>query len=123
MNALPDIREANVLREAVIVATEKNLDPPLGILSDGMLGGSVLDTSAGSLNVFNASGNIGNNNPIFPLFTVGSLQDAIARLETISNSIAQHFHIDKLIDFNNDTQMTYTAWQVYPLPPSFLYVG
>lgn len=112
MNALPDIREANVLREAVIVATEKQLDPPLGILDDGMLGGNSIDTSSGSVNVFNASANLGGNSPVFPLVTVGDLNTAIARLEALQETIAQHFFIDRLMDFNNDTQMTFGEAQI-----------
>lgn len=112
MNALPDIREANVLREAVIVATEKNLDPPLGILDDGMLGGSTIDSSAGAINVFNASGNVGGSSPVFPLVTVGSIPDALARLETLRDTIAQHFFIDRLLDFNNDQRMTFGETQI-----------
>lgn len=112
MDALPDIREANVLREAVIIATEKNLDPPLLVLNDGMLGGGVIDTSAGSITVFNASSGIGNNAPITPLITVGSIPDALQRLEELRQTIAQHFHLDRLIDFNNQTQMTFGEAQI-----------
>lgn len=110
MDALPDIREANVLREAVIIATEKNLDPPLGIMDDGALGGGVVDTSAGSISVFNGAMN--NGNPVFPLVTVGSIPDALARLESLRESIAQHFHLDRLLDFNNQTQMTFGEAQI-----------
>jgi len=112
MNALPDIREANALREAVIIATEKNLDPPMGVLDDGMLGGGYIDTSAGAVNVFNATGNIGGNSPVFPLVTVGSIPDALARLEELKQTIAQHFHIDRLLDFNNESQMTFGEAQI-----------
>jgi hypothetical protein len=112
MQALPDIREANTLREAVIIATEKKLDPPLGVIDDGMLGGGYIDTSAASVTVFNASNNIGNTPPVFPLVTVGSLEDALARLEKLEETIAQHFHIDRLIDFNNETQMTFGEAQI-----------
>lgn len=112
MDALPDIKEANVLREAIIVATEKNLDPPLGILDDGMLGGGTIDTSAGAINVFNATGGMGSGAPVFPLVTVGSIPDALARLEELKNNIAQHFHLDRLIDFNNETQMTFGEAQI-----------
>jgi hypothetical protein len=112
MNALPDIREANTLREAVIVATEKNLDPPLGVMDDGMLGGGSIDTSASAINVFNGSGNISGSNPVFPLVTVGSIPDALARLEELKQTISQHFFIDRLIDFNNDTQMTFGEAQI-----------
>lgn len=112
MNALPDIKEANVLREAVIVATEKQLDPPLGVLDDGMLGGNVIDTSAAAINVFNASANLSGNSPVFPLVTVGDLNTAIARLESLQETIAQHFFIDRLLDFNNETQMTFGEAQI-----------
>ena len=112
MFALPDIKEANILREAVIVATEKNLDPPLGVLDDGTLGGGAIDTSAGSISVFNASSQMGNRQPIFPLYTVGSINDAMVRLEELKESIGQHFYIDRLLDFNNDTQMTFGEAQI-----------
>lgn len=110
MDALPDIREANVLREAVIVATEKNLDPPLGVLDDGALGGGVIDTSAGAISVFNSTS--GSGNPVFPLITVGSIPDALARLEELKQSISQHFFLDRLLDFNNQTQMTFGEAQI-----------
>jgi hypothetical protein len=112
MNALPDVKEANILREAVIVATEKNLDPPLGVLDDGSLGGGVIDTSAGAISVFNASSQMGNKQPIFPLYTVGSINDAMVRLEELKESIGQHFYIDRLLDFNNNTQMTFGEAQI-----------
>jgi hypothetical protein len=112
MNALPDIKDANVLREAVIVATEKQLDRPLGVLDDGMLGGNVIDTSAAAINVFNASANLSGNSPVFPLVTVGDLNTAIARLESLQETIAQHFFIDRLLDFNNETQMTFGEAQI-----------
>lgn len=112
MNALPDIREANVLREAIIIATEKQLDPPLGILDDGMLGGNVIDTSPAAINVFNASAAVGSGNPVFPLVTIGDMNTALARLEALKETIAQHFFIDRLLDFNNDTQMTFGEAQI-----------
>lgn len=108
MDALPDIKELNVLREAVIVATEKELDPPLGLLDAGMLGGGVVDTSAGALTVFDAANNIGSAPPVFPINTVGDLNTALARIEDLRNSISQHFFLDRLLDFNNEVQMTAT---------------
>ena len=108
MNALPDIRELNVLKEAVIVATEKILDPPLGVLNSGILGGGVVDTSSGALTVFDGQSNIGNAPPVFPINTVGDLSAALNRIEALEQSIAQHFFIDRLLDFNNQTQMTAT---------------
>lgn len=108
MDALPDVREINALREAIIVATEKTLDPPLGLLNDGMLGGGIVDTSSGALNVFDIQGNVGGTPPIFPINTVGDMNTALVRITELRESIAQHFNIDRLLDFNNQTQMTAT---------------
>lgn len=106
MDALPDVLEANTIWEAVTIAIEKTLDPPLGVLDDGKLGGSEIDTSAGAINVFNISGRAGDKNPIFPLFTVGETKQSVQLLEQLSNSISNHFFLDRLLDFNNETRMT-----------------
>ena len=106
MTALPDASSLNSLNEAIIVATEKQLDPPLGVLDDGRLGGGTIDTSAGALNVFNSSGRLTGEKPVFPLFTVGELQSAEKLKEAFKQSIAQAFALDRLLDFNNQTQMT-----------------
>ncbi len=103
MMALPDIREANALREAVIVATEKVLDMPKGVLSDGVFGGGIIDTSPKAINVFNDTG---ANTPIFDIGAPPNIEAALSRLEELKNSIAQHFAIDRLLDFNNEQQMT-----------------
>ncbi len=108
MDALPDIREINALKEAVIVATEKMLDPPLGLINSGVLGGGLVDTSAGALTVFDAPGNLSNTPPVFPINTVGDLNAALARIQSLEQSIGQHFSIDRLLDFNNETAMTAT---------------
>lgn len=106
MDALPDVLEANTIWEAVTVAIEKTLDPPLGILDDGKLGGSEIDTSAGAINVFNISGRAGEKNPVFPLFTVGETKQSVQLLEQLGKSISDHFFLDRLLDFNNETRMT-----------------
>lgn len=112
MNALPDIKEANALREAVIVATEKILDMPIGVLDDGMLGSGYIDTSARAVTVFNASGNVGNTPPVFDIGTPPRIEYAEARLEKLRETISQHFNIDRLIDFNNEVQMTFGEAQI-----------
>lgn len=112
MSALPDIREANVLREAIIRATEKVLDPPLGILDDGMLGGGTVDTSASAINVFNGANNMNNRPPVFPIVTIGDMNAALRRLEALEQSISRHFLIDRLLDFNNETEMTLGEVQI-----------
>lgn len=112
MDALPDILEANVVAEALTVAIEKQLDPPLGLLDDGKLGGGTVDTSAGALNVFNPAGRLGADNPIFPLFTVGELQSADAHLQRLQSAIKEHFMIDVLLDFNIEKEMTLGEAQI-----------
>ena len=112
MAALPDILELNVVWEAVTLAVEKMLDPPLGVLSDGDLGGAVIDTSAGAINVFNVSGRAGQQQPIFPLFTVGELKAVDPLLEKLTKSITDHFFIDRLLDLNNETRMTLGEAQI-----------
>ena len=106
MTALPDVNTLNALKEALIVATEKQLDPPLGVLDDGRLGGGTVDTSAGGLNVFNASGRISGEKPVFPIFTVGEMQSSEKLIEQLQRGIMQAFSLDRLLDLNNETQMT-----------------
>jgi len=106
MVALPFACSLNALDEAILIASEKQLDPPLGVMDDGRLGGGTIDTSAGALNVFNASGRMTGEKPVFPLFTVGELQSAEKLREAFINSITQAFALDRLLDLNNQTQMT-----------------
>lgn len=106
MEALPDILELNATKEARISAIEKSLDPPLGVYDDSVLGNEEIDTSAGGINVFATSGRIANQNPIFPLFTVETIREADKSIEDLMQSINEHFNIDRLLDFNNETRMT-----------------
>ena len=106
MDALPDVLELNAIREMEIIATEKLLDPPLGVLDDGRLGANTIDTSAGAVTIFNISGRIGNQPPVFPLNTVGDLKPTKDRIEELKQSVSDHFMIDRLLDLNNETEMT-----------------
>jgi hypothetical protein len=106
MDALSDILEINATKEARISAIEKSLDPPLGVYDDSLLGNEEVDTSAGGINVFATSGRIANQNPIFPLFTVETIREADKSIEDLMRSINEHFNVDRLLDFNNETRMT-----------------
>lgn len=106
MDASPDILESNAIWESVTIAIEKNLDPPLGVLDDGRLGAGEIDTSAGAINVFNVAGRAGERNPVFQLNTVGEIKQTVNLLERLAQNIADHFFIDRLLDFNNQVQMT-----------------
>src|SRR3990167_7136319 len=106
MVALPAAINLNNLSESIIVAAEKQLDPPLALLDDGRLGGAVIRTGAGELSVLNASGRLGGEKPIFPLFTVGEMQSAKELKEQLIQEIMQSFFLDRLLDLNNKTMMT-----------------
>lgn len=106
MVAMPDILEANAVREAISVATEKQLDPPLAVYDDGSLGGGTIETSAGAINVFSVTGRINNGRPIEPIYTVGELQSSYNHIQDLKESINNHFYLDRLLDFNNETRMT-----------------
>lgn len=106
MLALPDAQSLNALTEAVLIASEKSLDPPLVVLDDGRLGGGVIDTSASAINVFNAAGRIGNEKPIFPIHTVGEFQQALEQQKELARKIMQAFFLDRLLDLNNNQAMT-----------------
>ncbi len=105
--ALPEAIELNAIWEALTVAFEKFLDPPMGLLDDGRLGGGDIDTSASAFNVFSVDAVVNNLSSIIaPLFTVGDPSGAIVLTEKLKESISQHFMLDRLLDLNNNVEMT-----------------
>lgn len=105
--ALPTIMELNAIWELVTIGAEKNYDPPLAVYDDGTFGGGTIDTSAGAINVINISGKLtANRSPIEPLFTVGKFDDIGVLIERLENTVKDHFMIDRLLDLNNEKQMT-----------------
>jgi len=106
MAALPDIIELNVIWETLTVAAEKLADPPQAILADGDLGTTTIDTSAGAINVFNIASRTGVAKPVIDISTVGDIQPLTLMVEKLTESITNHFLIDKLLDLNNETRMT-----------------
>lgn len=107
MEALSDVTEINAIREASIIAIEKSLDPPLAVFDDGTLGGGVIDTSAGAINVFSVSGrmNMGNHRPVEPIVEGGELNSTYARITELREEIKNAFFIDRLLDFNSQQRM------------------
>lgn len=106
MVAMADILEINAVREAISIATEKQLDPPMAVYDDGALGAGAIDTSAGAINVFSVTGRLNTGKPIEPLYTVGELQSSYTHIDTLKETINNHFYLDRLLDFNNETRMT-----------------
>lgn len=107
MFALPDIMEINAIWEALTLAIEKKLSPPLGVLSDGQLGGGDINTTAGAVNVFDISNHLNIDKPVFPLFTVGDMREVEYLIEKLEKAIEDAFSLDRLLDLNNEkTRMT-----------------
>lgn len=106
MVAMPDILAINAIKEAIEIATEKQLDPPLAVYDDGSLGGGNVDTSAGAISVFSVTGRLNAGKPIEPLYTVGELQSSYNYVDVLKETINNTFYLDRLLDFNNEQRMT-----------------
>ena len=106
MRAMPDVLQLNEMWEIVTLGAEKIADPPLySFFSEDM------DTSPGALNApawdHKMMQALGSRSPIGPVQDVGNLaflDGLIERLEAILNT---HFMIDRLVDQDNSTEMTY----------------
>ena len=110
MECMPDIIEANGLRQSAIVATEKNLSPPL-LISDEVSG--VVNTRAGGFTYRKTGGRLQSNGPaVEPLFTVGEMNTTFKRIAELREIIYQNFFIDRLLDLNNETRMTLGEAQI-----------
>jgi len=112
IDGMPDILLANAISEALIRATEKQLDPPLGVSDDAVLGNGTVDTSAGGLNVFSMSGRTPTDKPIFPIFTVGELSSCMELRESLRKAIWERYKLDLLLDLNNETRQTLGEAQI-----------
>lgn len=114
MNAMPSILEINLLREAVIVATEKTVNPPINVHDDGTFGNGTINTSAGAMNVISVSGRIANTGvkPVEVMNIVGDMQPVYARIGELTEGIRNHFFMDRLTDLNNEKQMTLGEAQI-----------
>lgn len=105
--AMSDILEANAMREAAMIATEKMLDPPLLVDQDGIAGGGTIDTSAGAINVKYVDGHMGDRGKVVePLITVGEMTTTFQNIKELREHIFRHFFIDRLLDLNNEQRMT-----------------
>ena len=70
------------------------------------MGGGVVDTSASALTVF-TSGAWAMKKPIFLLYTVGELNSAKDQCrDQLMGKIMSAYLLDRLLDLNNNTQMT-----------------
>lgn len=107
LGALPSIKELNVLRRAFSMATEKILDPPLGIYHDQIGGNGQVDLSAHARVPLFTTGRVPQAQPpIIKLLDIGEPQIAKERIAELTELIGEKFLLDKLLDFNNKTRMT-----------------
>ena len=114
MSALPSIFEINVLREAMILATEINLDPPMRVFDDGSLGNESIDMSAGAMNVLSVSGRLADlsREPVAPIHQPREMQSSQLRMTELREIISNAFFVDRLLDLNNETRMTLGEAQI-----------
>lgn len=106
MIALPAAVNLNSIAQDIIVASEQRLWPPLLVLDDGRLGGTVIDASARGTTVVNTAGRPFGEKPIQPLHVVGDEQMAKDHKAELRDEVMQAFHLDRLLDLNNKTMMT-----------------
>ncbi len=106
MSALPDEQELNAVWESVTMCIEKQADPTLIVPEDGIVGGNSIDTSAGAVIVYNVEAAAGRPTKPVDTLPAGEVKDASKLIEVLEKKIASHFLLDRLLDFNNDVEMT-----------------
>jgi hypothetical protein len=106
MNALPTIMLLNQVWEDLMLAMEKKLDPPMYVVNDAVSGNGTIDTSAGAVNVLRIDKAIPSIPPTGKLFDIQDTSQVSELIEKLQNTISNHFMIDRLINMNNDREMT-----------------
>jgi hypothetical protein len=96
--ALPDIKTLNRAVELTLKALAKSIDPPLGVLDDGVVGQTV-DMRAGGVNVIREKGAIES------LVTRGEWDFANLEIDTLKSAIVRVFFADQL-QLQEGPQMT-----------------
>jgi len=89
MTALADVKTANSMQKSILVASEKQLNPPMQMPSDGSLG--MLDTSAHAINFYNPK-----EGEIKPLLSLGNISIARDDLLAVQDAIRRAFFVDQL---------------------------
>lgn len=106
MNALPSIMMLNQIWEDYMLALEKNLDPPMYQLHDAVAGNGYIDTSAGAITILRVDKANPNVAPTGKLFDIQDIRNAPEIIDALTTTISNHFMIDRLINMNNDVEMT-----------------
>ena len=101
--ALPDAKMLQAMAEVVIKAAQKQVDPPLLVEDDGIVG--PVRTVPGGLNFFRGNG--GARPAIQPLQTGGQVGLGLEMMQDVRNRIMEAFFVDQL-QFAGDANMTAT---------------
>lgn len=109
IEAISDILQVNVNQENYTVITNKMAKPSKGVFMDALPGNGIINLSPDSINVFNASTTI-SGKPIFNLEDSigGDLKVVMETTAILDDKIMQAFDLDRLLDLNNETEMTAT---------------
>lgn len=112
--AMPEIRDINVTRESFGKATGKQLEPPIGIYNEMVVGGGEVNISQNAkVMLYTGAGKIPpGSKAIEPIFIPGDLKTAAGRIAELTEIIRQAFMVDRLLDFNNKTRMTFGEAQL-----------
>jgi len=105
MEAMPDILEANMFREASIVGTEKMLNPPMTVNDPDVMSNGRVRTSAGAQNYRKMGGRTQESNSrpaIEPIITITEMQSTYQRITELARIIEMAFFIDRLTDLQTD---------------------
>lgn len=106
MNAIPSIMMLNQVMEDFSLALEKKLDPPMYQLNDAVSGNGYIDTSAGGINILRVDKATANIPPTGKLFDIQDTRETEYIIQRLTEIISNHFMLDRLLDLNNDVQMT-----------------
>ena len=107
MDALPSVKELNVLRHAFSRAVLLITDPPLGFYDDLIGGAGEINISPHARVPLYATGRIPQGQmPIFPILQLQEPVVCERRIDNLVELIEGKFLNDVLTDFNNKTRMT-----------------
>jgi len=104
MMAISDISQLNKTREDQIIILNRMADPAIGYYPQ-LLQGQILNTSPRSATPFRLSGRA--ETPVFDMIpTKGDANAVEVAILRLQESINSFYGIDRLLDFNTDTEMT-----------------
>lgn len=103
------IKEINRKVELREYLEESEIQPPLGFISTAF-GGEYLDISPRALNPFNEI--LTANSPVFRIIPQVNLNISDETIVRMKDQITEAYSLDRLVDFNNQTQMTLGEAQI-----------